>query len=208
MAKHGAEMHFVRPDGVYRTSVLQAIPGYQPVSNAYEVSTRFTAAPYFATTLAGPSPFWEKVKMRWAMMKAQWQANRVPGMTMQVAAMAQPTVQAAPQSPITAGLLPNVGPSSPESVKYGIGPANEMMANVGMRITAGLVQTGDDALPPQVAVPQLTAAQTIAPEAAMNVRQLARMVQNGVPGFVGQSAYQAAMERWNKQRSFWWYQNS
>lgn len=49
MKKHDAERHFVRPDGVYSTSVLQAIPGFQPVSNAHQIAQRFTAAPYFAT---------------------------------------------------------------------------------------------------------------------------------------------------------------
>jgi hypothetical protein len=206
MKKHGAEMHFVRPDFVHRTSVLQAIPGYQPVSNAYEIAQRFTAAPYFATALNGSFygnlPFWEKMRIHWAAMKAKWQAKRVPAMTAAVAATAPPVMPAAPPSAVPAG-LPSAG-----QTQYGVGPANAAMANVGMRITAGLVQTGDDAMPPSVAVPQNDAAQQIAPQTAADVRQLAMMVQEGVPGYVGQSAYQAALDRWNRQRSMWWYNNS
>lgn len=43
--KHGAEQHYVRPDGVMRTSVVQAIPGFRPVSNAQAIAQRFTSLP-------------------------------------------------------------------------------------------------------------------------------------------------------------------
>lgn len=41
--RHGEELHVIRPDGVYITSVLTAIPGFQPVQNAQDVAARFTA---------------------------------------------------------------------------------------------------------------------------------------------------------------------
>lgn len=41
--RHGEELHLIRPDGVYYTGVLTAIPGFQPVVNAQEVAARFTA---------------------------------------------------------------------------------------------------------------------------------------------------------------------
>jgi hypothetical protein len=51
MSKHGNELHFVRPDRVYATSVLTPIVGYQPASDAYQVGARFVAG---GQGLAGP----------------------------------------------------------------------------------------------------------------------------------------------------------
>ncbi len=54
--RHGEEMHLIRPDGVYITSVLTAIPGYQPIMNAQDVAARFTAIwqPRVQDALSGP----------------------------------------------------------------------------------------------------------------------------------------------------------
>lgn len=48
--KHGIELHYVRPDRVYATSVWTPIVGYQPVSDAMQVAARFVAD----RGLAGP----------------------------------------------------------------------------------------------------------------------------------------------------------
>lgn len=218
MKKHGAEMHFVRPDFVHRTSVLQAIPGYQPVSNAQAVAARFTAAPYFATFmnpqanglgahaayaylpgLRGNEDIVTKVKVWWANVKAKWMAKRVPAMAANISSMQN--VPAAPQA-FNPG-LPNVRSDNPEAYRYGAGPT-EQMAQVGLKITQGLVQTGEDALPPSIAVPENDAAGQLAPDAAARFIQITRMVENNVPGFVGRSAYEASVNRWNGLRSWWW----
>lgn len=52
MAKHGPEMHYIRPDGVYITSVLQPTvgAGFNPVPDTMAIAARFVAP----TGLAGP----------------------------------------------------------------------------------------------------------------------------------------------------------
>ncbi len=205
-------MHFVRPDGAYRTSVLQAIPGYQPVSNAQSVAARFTSAPYFATVMPQGTPsspmagfgahtayhylpgfqgtpdFVTKAKMWWANMKAKFMAHKVPAMVAQMAQM-----QTTPDAPQTSyGTLPNAQANSPQ-VATNAGAPSAAMAQVALQITQG-----------STAVPQNDAAAQIAPDYAMNFTKITRMMENGVPGFVGRSAYDASINRWNGLRSMWW----
>lgn len=84
MAKHGAEDHFLRPDGVYITSVLQPTVGYDPVGDAQAVGARFVAP----MGLAGPKatawrarrrglrgPVVDGLRARWQMFKARIKAN-------------------------------------------------------------------------------------------------------------------------------------
>jgi hypothetical protein len=195
--KHGAELHFVRPDGVYRTSVLQAIPGYQPVSNAMEVAARFTAAPYFATALSGLGadalPWWQQLKIRIQAWAAQRQAKRVQSMLMRLAALAPPGSMQ-PSTPGVAALPPAQGTGG-----YGQGPT-EQMANVGMQITAGIVKSGDDINQPSVVAPELPTAQGIAPNVANVPADLAAMIHGLVPNQVSSAAITSAMNRWYKLR--------
>lgn len=205
--KHGAEFHFVRPDGVYRTSVLQAIPGYQPVSNAQGVAARFTAAPYFATTLSGlRGPFgegltwWDQIKIRWAAFVERMRAARAQAMLKKVAATSTvPGPNPAGPPTAVAALPPAQGDG-----QYGVGPANEAMAKVGAAITAGLVRSGDDALPPAVAQSQWAAGTRIAPSYTDMVQHMAAMAERGQPPFIGQRAYQSAYNRFRAQRTWWW----
>lgn len=202
MAKHGAEMHFVRPDFVHRTSVLQAIPGYQPVSNAYEVAARFTAAPYFATTLSGNVDIVTRFKLWWLNVKARWQAKRVPAAAQAVAALAPPVASYGDQ--VQPG-LPNSGEFSPESTQYGVGPAHQAMSNIGLMITQGAVQAGSAVSPPSIAITQQGYAKKIDPDMYLRPGEYAAMIQAGVPSVISDRAIKAAMNRWNGQRNWWWW---
>lgn len=51
ITRHGGESHYVRPDGVYRTSVLQSIYGYQPGADVQSVAQIFTQGPPMATMI-------------------------------------------------------------------------------------------------------------------------------------------------------------
>ena len=53
MLRHGGEMHTVRPDRVYRTSVLTPIVGYQPQVDVQAVARAFTQGPPLGTQLQG-----------------------------------------------------------------------------------------------------------------------------------------------------------
>lgn len=46
IARHGGSSHYVRPDQVYRTGVLQPIVGYQPQQDVMAVAQQFTQGPY------------------------------------------------------------------------------------------------------------------------------------------------------------------
>lgn len=45
IARHGDASHYVRPDRVYRTGVLESIVGYQPQQDVMDVAAAFTQGP-------------------------------------------------------------------------------------------------------------------------------------------------------------------
>lgn len=51
--RHGAEVHVVRPDRVYRTSVIVPFVGYQPQADVQAVAQAFTTGGPLATHLSG-----------------------------------------------------------------------------------------------------------------------------------------------------------
>jgi hypothetical protein len=46
IARHGGSSHYVRPDAVYKTGVLQSIVGYSPQQDVMDVAAAFTQGPY------------------------------------------------------------------------------------------------------------------------------------------------------------------
>jgi hypothetical protein len=76
--RHGDGSHFMRPDRVYRTSVLSPMVGYQPQADVQHVAMAFTQGPARGMTLEGlgamPGPiqrFFARLKARIAQRKAQ-----------------------------------------------------------------------------------------------------------------------------------------
>lgn len=207
--QHGAESHFVRPDGVTRSSILQAIPGFAPVENAQGVALRFTQPHYFALTVpsnggavsglagfaAGGIPLWQRIRLSVQAAFARARATAV----MRRAALhglggfGNSDV---PYEAVTS--LPNA--FSPG--QYGIRSANDQMSMVAMRITAGL--------PPQVTMPAVAqshyqAAAAIAPNYAAMPAQLAARAQAYVPqGIVSSAAMHRALDFFTRLRT-WWY---
>ena len=99
--RHGADSHYLRPDAVYRTSVIQPLIGFSPQQDVMAVAGEFTQGPYSfqqggalsGLGLARSSPirlmgpysygyhgpianWWGRVKARWAMLRAQYQAQK------------------------------------------------------------------------------------------------------------------------------------
>jgi len=77
--RHGGEAHVVRPDSVYRTSVLSPIVGYQPQADVQAVAAAFTLGPPSGMTLQGlyglgaqNLPLFQRM---WLRMKA-WAARK------------------------------------------------------------------------------------------------------------------------------------
>lgn len=75
--RHGGEAHTVRPDRVYRTSVLSPIMGYQPGVDVRNVLSSFALGPAGMTQLSGPGllgPIQRlglRIKAAWAARKAR-----------------------------------------------------------------------------------------------------------------------------------------
>lgn len=95
MTRHGAEQHFIRPDGVYITSELQPTPGsgFNPVADTMAIAARFVAP----TGLAGPMahladgrPVHSRNGFNHARPKRRW-AHLLP--TRQLGGLGAPTLR-------------------------------------------------------------------------------------------------------------------
>lgn len=66
MTRHGGSIHFVRPDQIVRTSVLQPIVGYQPQNDVMMVTQEFTSGPASGMQLSGlGAPFGQGPIAQW-----------------------------------------------------------------------------------------------------------------------------------------------
>lgn len=211
ISQHDAESHFVRPDGVTRTSVLQAIPSYQPVRDAQGVALRFTQPHYFSTALSGALagvPLWQRIRLK---VQGAFARNRAAAV-MRRAGM----VNGAGLGAYGYGAAYGYGhgystdvpyessialPSTHGPGQYGLLQANEQMAHVAMRITAGLPP---QATMPAVAESNYAAAMRVAPDVTARPAALARMVKNYAPHQVAQAGYGKAIGIFNRLRT-WWY---
>jgi hypothetical protein len=54
VVRHGGGSHFMRPDGVMRSSIVQPMYGYQPQADMQAVAMAFTQGPPNAMNLSGP----------------------------------------------------------------------------------------------------------------------------------------------------------
>lgn len=119
MIRHGGGSHFMRPDGVFRTSVLQPMAGYSPGADVQSVAMAFTA-PFGPNGLngfgnsGGIAAWWSGVKAKWAAKRAAVAARLgfaglggPPGPAYQTAQQIAP--QIASQMSMLAQLAPSRG---------------------------------------------------------------------------------------------------
>lgn len=187
--KHGAEAHFVRPDRVGYTSVLQAIPGYQPVQNAQEVAWRFVGAPFYST---GPGTFAgafgapkmslrDRLRMFFFKFKVRQQQRAIA----KVAALPAPQPN-----------VPAVAESTPAQ-------ANVTRDAAALAITAGIVQSGSQLVPAGVVRPEVVAGSRISYSTAVGEpfgfsSLITSQVQNP---YIGQLAAESAWHKFFFQRT-------
>jgi hypothetical protein len=197
---HGSESHLVRPDCVYRTGCLTAVPpGFQPVSNAMGVAARFTRlwGPS-GTGLAGGG-----IGGFFSDVLAKMRANKI---VRDHRKSQQIAVKRAGGSPGVATLPPQYGSSTPHAanaipVQGGYAPAFIKAANVGLQLTA---QSGQAFYPPGVQ-PAMVAAAQIAPAAATAPETFVQsMVVDRVGGMVGVRAGNAALRAFVGKRMGSW----
>jgi hypothetical protein len=91
-ARHGGSSHYMRPDRVYRTSVLSPMTGYVPGYDVQMVAREFAMGPQTGMSLQGlgATP-WDKVKGWWQGVKARARAGKMQA-AMPAAAAQMPTV--------------------------------------------------------------------------------------------------------------------
>lgn len=112
--RHGGEAHAVRPDRVYRTSVLSPIVGYQPGADVQAVAQAFTQGPPRAGSLAGlgAGPF-ARLGMRIKAALAERRARKFMMAGLGAAPMGPAITEArviAPQLAHQIQMLAQVGP--------------------------------------------------------------------------------------------------
>ena len=114
--QHGDSSHIMRPDRVYRTSVLSPMVGYRPGYDVQRVAQEFTLGPQSGMSLGGlRGTFGDRLRMWWHGAKAR-ASGSMPNY--HAAAAAQAQAQAHAQSmPITASepVLHPPGASQPPS---------------------------------------------------------------------------------------------
>ena len=105
--RHPDSMHVLRPDRVYRTSVVQSMTGFQPGVDVMANARDFVVGPYTGMSLSGlrGTP-WDKLKVWWAGVKARAMAGRAQVVAMLPAASAGPATAAQAQVHAPGGSLP------------------------------------------------------------------------------------------------------
>src|SRR5262245_50399703 len=105
-------MHYLRPDRVYRTSVLSPMTGFQPGMDINATARDFVIGPYTGMQLSGlrgPGIF-DRLKGWWQDVKARAAAGRAAMMTpphaVAVAPPAPPATAAQPSVHAPGGSLP------------------------------------------------------------------------------------------------------
>jgi len=173
--RHGEERHLIRPDGVYYTGVLSAIPGYHPVTNAQEVAARFTAIcqPRVQDALQGA--FAERrpgllERLRLALYRARFErALRRMGLR------GPDDMRFATHSALTS------------SSAVGGAPPFNRQADAALALTMMAVAQGSSSFPP-VMNPAPSAAAAISPIATEPIALSAQLVRDRMGGMVGQQA--------------------
>lgn len=80
ITRHGGASHFVRPDGIYRTSVLQPAIGYDPNADVQSVAASFTQYPMDLQTnglgsLRGLGLI-DRIRLQFAVWRAKMKAKK------------------------------------------------------------------------------------------------------------------------------------
>ena len=152
----------VRPDRVYRTSVLSPIVGYQPGAAVQSVATAFTSGGTQLQLGAAPLSAWQRFKLRVRMAGSERRARR---MMQQLAKLGLQPQQSAPM----AGL-------------HGAEPARQGMATMAAQISAGMPPL------PQGARTRLQAGSAIIPQSSGVPFQLSQQAVTGAPPYVAERA--------------------
>lgn len=170
IARHGGSSHFVRPDRVIRTGVIESIVGYSPQQDVMNVAQEFTQGPYlFQQGSAGVTS----------------------------AGMSGPRLQLLGSRGgvqfLGAGTVEHLGVIQKLWLKFQIWRANKKamaFQAAGMSGLGGFTPYG----------PQAWAGGRVVPEAAARVGMLIAMQQKDQPQEIAMNNSEAILARWNFMR--------
>jgi len=100
-AQHADSSHFLRPDRVYRTSVLSPMTGFQPGQAVMATARDFTMGPYSGMSLNGPRWF-PRVRAWWAGVKMRARAGGGPMMMLPPSAIPSTSIPTASEKQVHA----------------------------------------------------------------------------------------------------------
>jgi hypothetical protein len=178
--RHGSGSHYMRPDRVYRTSVLQSMVGYRPGYDVQQVAHEFTVGPQTGMTLSGLRGLGalDKLRIWWHGVKARARGGvpagfLPPGRAQQIPTSASEPVLHAPG----ASVPPSRGGWAGDEIRHGYSMA-----------------------------PQYTTAQIVGPSAQGVVNQLVGRAWGqspSLPAFAEEAAAKTTMMRWRGLRFPW-----
>lgn len=197
MAKHGAEAHFLRPDGVYITTVLQPTLDFDPVRDTASVAARFVAPMGLAgpvatrhhlngqVNLLGATPTWRE---RWFAFKARVKANMAASKLMREMRV-RPMLPAA----MPAQDLPRPPNADPTALmaKGAWAPQPQTKLTAAQDVVNAVSRAGD---PPNQSAANTAVA--MAPQQAAWPGYFWQRSIHGDPAVVDSRAGQWAMNRW------------
>jgi hypothetical protein len=128
ISRHGGSDHFVRPDRVYATSVLQPVQGYQPNQDVQAVAGEFTQYPMSLQVKSGLAGFLGAAPTINAFQRAKlWMQSKMASKrTGQFMALTTPSAVAAVAAP-----RPNGGPQGGQVATEMMGRVQALAAMMG-----------------------------------------------------------------------------
>lgn len=196
IARHGGSSHYVRPDAVYKTSVLQSIVGYQPQQDVMGVAQDFTQGPYaFQQGNVQFAPPTQSVAPSAVVTSVVAQPG-VSGPSVRLLGLGN--VQLLGKPPITFlgafGATSNIGFFQKLKLRFNAWRATKQaraFMAAGMSGLGGLTPYG----------PQAWAGGRVVPGAAQRMGLLVAMQQANQPQEFAQLNSDALMQRWNILRA-------
>ncbi len=188
IARHGGSSHLVRPDQVYRTSVLQPIVGYQPQQDVMAVAQEFTQGPYaFQAGNAG------------TMVASGISGLGAAGPRVQLLGPPIQFLGASPVSLFGLGDISNLGWLQKLWLKFKSWRATTKATAV---LNASSLPTGINGLGSLVPFgPRQWAGQQVMPMPSDRMQMLVMMAQKNQPQVMAANNTAAVLERWNYLRS-------
>jgi hypothetical protein len=210
MKRHGAEAHFLRPDGVYITTVLQPTLNFDPVRDTQETAARFVmptglAGPVATTTTtmipAGHHPFmdsWTRTtttwKSRWQSFVARIKANMAANQLVRDMNIHVPPAKAGPLPLKITDILPRPPNPNPGAIAVSSGwaPDPQSPATAAMNTVGSMPAQGD---PPKT--PAIVTAVNMAPQEAGFPAEFWRdTIEGGMSPLIATRGERDALYQW------------